>query len=41
MAWLFSDVIAKQVKVCDICGDVGQEEKLATCSKCSDGAEHM
>ena len=30
----------KQVKVCDICGDSGQEEKLAFCSRCSDGAEH-
>ncbi|CAN0898092.1 hypothetical protein LINGRAHAP2_LOCUS19516 [Linum grandiflorum] len=28
------------VKVCDICGDSGQEEKLAFCSRCSDGAEH-
>ncbi|CAK7356160.1 unnamed protein product [Dovyalis caffra] len=31
----------KRVKVCDICGDVGQVEKLATCSKCIDGAEHI
>uniref|UniRef100_A0A0D9UY56 PHD-type domain-containing protein n=1 Tax=Leersia perrieri TaxID=77586 RepID=A0A0D9UY56_9ORYZ len=29
------------VKVCDICGDVGAEEKLAVCSRCSDGAEHI
>lgn len=35
------DHIQDEVKVCDICGDVGQEEKLATCSKCSDGAEHI
>jgi hypothetical protein len=26
--------------VCDICGDVGEEEKLAVCSRCNDGAEH-
>lgn len=31
----------KQVKVCDICGDTGREELLATCSRCIDGAEHM
>ncbi|CAN1132183.1 hypothetical protein LINPERPRIM_LOCUS14244 [Linum perenne] len=30
----------QDVKVCDICGDSGQEEKLAFCSRCSDGAEH-
>ncbi|CAN0898091.1 hypothetical protein LINGRAHAP2_LOCUS19516 [Linum grandiflorum] len=30
----------EKVKVCDICGDSGQEEKLAFCSRCSDGAEH-
>ncbi|ONK56038.1 uncharacterized protein A4U43_C10F3500 [Asparagus officinalis] len=29
------------VKVCDICGDAGREEKLAFCSRCSDGAEHI
>ncbi|KAJ8432359.1 hypothetical protein Cgig2_014978 [Carnegiea gigantea] len=29
------------VRVCDICGDVGREALLALCSKCSDGAEHM
>ncbi|KAM0898854.1 hypothetical protein ACQ4PT_021672 [Festuca glaucescens] len=29
------------VKVCDICGDVGEEEKLAVCSRCNDGAEHV
>ncbi|KAG6511481.1 hypothetical protein ZIOFF_029549 [Zingiber officinale] len=28
------------VKVCDICGDTGQEEFLAICSRCNDGAEH-
>ncbi|XP_020685812.1 uncharacterized protein LOC110101886 isoform X3 [Dendrobium catenatum] len=29
------------VKVCDICGDVGQEDSLAICSRCLDGAEHI
>lgn len=29
------------MKVCDICGDIGAEEKLAVCSRCNDGAEHM
>ncbi|XP_042417880.1 uncharacterized protein LOC122006442 isoform X2 [Zingiber officinale] len=29
------------VKVCDICGDAGQDELLAICSRCSDGAEHI
>lgn len=29
------------VRVCDICGDVGREALLALCSKCSDGAEHI
>ncbi|KAF7828568.1 uncharacterized protein G2W53_019732 [Senna tora] len=29
------------VRVCDICGDVGREELLAICSKCTDGAEHI
>lgn len=29
------------VRVCDICGDVGREALLAICSKCSDGAEHI
>ncbi|KAG0447211.1 hypothetical protein HPP92_028472, partial [Vanilla planifolia] len=28
------------VKVCDICGDAGQEDLLAICSRCIDGAEH-
>ncbi|VFQ63569.1 unnamed protein product [Cuscuta campestris] len=28
------------VKVCDICGDAGQEDLLAVCCKCTDGAEH-
>lgn len=28
------------VRVCDICGDVGREAFLALCSMCSDGAEH-
>ncbi|XP_038998135.1 uncharacterized protein LOC120123285 isoform X1 [Hibiscus syriacus] len=31
---------SEDVKVCDICGDAGQEDLLAICSKCSDGAEH-
>uniref|UniRef100_A0A0D9XYX9 PHD-type domain-containing protein n=1 Tax=Leersia perrieri TaxID=77586 RepID=A0A0D9XYX9_9ORYZ len=30
-----------KVKVCDICGDVGEEERLAVCSRCNDGAEHI
>ncbi|GAB4834732.1 hypothetical protein Ancab_032995 [Ancistrocladus abbreviatus] len=29
------------VRVCDICGDVGREALLAICSKCGDGAEHI
>ncbi|OMO93198.1 Zinc finger, PHD-type [Corchorus olitorius] len=29
------------VKVCDICGDIGREELLAVCSNCNDGAEHI
>ncbi|GMH22601.1 hypothetical protein Nepgr_024444 [Nepenthes gracilis] len=29
------------VRVCDICGDVGREALLAVCSKCNDGAEHI
>ncbi|OIW11148.1 hypothetical protein TanjilG_22955 [Lupinus angustifolius] len=28
------------VQLCDICGDAGREDLLATCSMCSDGAEH-
>ncbi|CAN0830262.1 hypothetical protein LINGRAHAP2_LOCUS1343 [Linum grandiflorum] len=35
-----SEIVEQDVKVCDICGDSGQEEKLAFCSRCSDGAEH-
>ncbi|XP_038974985.1 uncharacterized protein LOC103711790 isoform X3 [Phoenix dactylifera] len=35
-----SDSGLDDVKVCDICGDAGVEELLATCSRCSDGAEH-
>ncbi|KAL5206314.1 hypothetical protein ABZP36_034523 [Zizania latifolia] len=31
----------EDVKVCDICGDVGEEERLAVCSRCNDGAEHI
>ncbi|KAL5704309.1 hypothetical protein ACHQM5_022755 [Ranunculus cassubicifolius] len=29
-----------EAKICDICGDAGQEDLLAICSRCSDGAEH-
>ncbi|GAB2235298.1 hypothetical protein Droror1_Dr00025719 [Drosera rotundifolia] len=29
------------VRVCDICGDVGREDLLAVCSRCGDGAEHI
>lgn len=29
------------VRICDICGDLGREALLALCSKCSDGAEHI
>ncbi|XP_022746961.1 uncharacterized protein LOC111296775 isoform X4 [Durio zibethinus] len=36
-----SDAIEHDVKVCDICGDAGREDLLATCSKCADGAEHI
>ncbi|RWR87402.1 hypothetical protein CKAN_01634300 [Cinnamomum micranthum f. kanehirae] len=36
-----SDIMEVDVKVCDICGDTGREEMLATCSRCSDGAEHI
>ncbi|XVF52363.1 hypothetical protein PTKIN_Ptkin05aG0012800 [Pterospermum kingtungense] len=35
------DSIEYEVKVCDICGDIGREELLAVCSKCNDGAEHI
>lgn len=35
-----SDAVEHDVKVCDICGDAGREDLLATCSKCIDGAEH-
>ncbi|KAL5224365.1 hypothetical protein ABZP36_011004 [Zizania latifolia] len=28
------------VNVCDICGDVGREYLLATCTRCLEGAEH-
>ncbi|XP_057518804.1 uncharacterized protein LOC130799651 isoform X2 [Amaranthus tricolor] len=34
-----SDELA-DVRVCDICGDVGREVWLVLCSKCDDGAEH-
>ncbi|KAJ8649977.1 hypothetical protein MRB53_003000 [Persea americana] len=36
-----SDTLEDDVKVCDICGDTGREEMLATCSRCNDGAEHI
>ncbi|XP_020112358.1 uncharacterized protein LOC109726943 isoform X3 [Ananas comosus] len=36
-----SEEIEDDVKVCDICGDAGQEELLAFCSRCTDGAEHI
>ncbi|XP_017973485.1 PREDICTED: uncharacterized protein LOC18606048 isoform X1 [Theobroma cacao] len=36
-----SDSLELEVKVCDICGDIGREELLAICSKCNDGAEHI
>ncbi|KAG0448288.1 hypothetical protein HPP92_027896 [Vanilla planifolia] len=35
-----ADVVLDDVKVCDICGDAGREDLLATCSRCNDGAEH-
>lgn len=35
------DMVEDDVKVCDICGDAGLEEKLAICSMCNDGAEHI
>ncbi|XP_037442715.1 uncharacterized protein LOC119311185 isoform X3 [Triticum dicoccoides] len=31
----------EDVKVCDVCGDVGEEKKLAVCSRCNDGAVHI
>ncbi|KAF3449458.1 hypothetical protein FNV43_RR10186 [Rhamnella rubrinervis] len=36
-----SDILEDEVKVCDICGDAGREDLLATCSMCIDGAEHI
>ncbi|XP_022717842.1 uncharacterized protein LOC111276330 isoform X3 [Durio zibethinus] len=36
-----SDSTEYEVKVCDICGDIGREELLAVCSNCNDGAEHI
>ncbi|KAI3751981.1 hypothetical protein L2E82_23078 [Cichorium intybus] len=33
-------VCMDDVIVCDICGDVGREDRLAICSRCKDGAEH-
>ncbi|XP_059443236.1 uncharacterized protein LOC132175344 isoform X3 [Corylus avellana] len=36
-----SITLEDEVKVCDICGDVGREESLSICSKCYDGAEHI
>ncbi|KAK7346847.1 hypothetical protein VNO80_21370 [Phaseolus coccineus] len=38
---LFLEVYSWMDLVCDICGDVGQEEDLAICNKCTDGAEHI
>ncbi|KAK8458169.1 hypothetical protein SEVIR_3G321400v4 [Setaria viridis] len=35
-----SPELEEDVNVCDICGDVGVEDKLAICSRCNDGAEH-
>ncbi|KAM7274005.1 hypothetical protein ACFE04_028669 [Oxalis oulophora] len=35
-----SNTVEQDVKVCDICGDAGREDLLATCSRCTDGAEH-
>nr|GMD58496.1 DnaJ protein erdj3b [Ipomoea batatas] len=35
-----SEIVEVDVKVCDICGDVGREYLLAICSRCTDGAEH-
>ncbi|KAK4769340.1 hypothetical protein SAY86_027490 [Trapa natans] len=32
---------ADEVRVCDICGDVGREHLLAICTKCIDGVEHI
>ncbi|XP_044950311.1 uncharacterized protein LOC123399987 isoform X2 [Hordeum vulgare subsp. vulgare] len=31
----------EDVKVCDVCGNVGDERKLAVCSRCNDGAVHI
>uniref|UniRef100_A0A453LCU0 PHD-type domain-containing protein n=1 Tax=Aegilops tauschii subsp. strangulata TaxID=200361 RepID=A0A453LCU0_AEGTS len=31
----------EDVKVCDVCGNVGEEKKLAVCSRCNDGAVHI
>lgn len=30
----------QQIKVCDTCGDVGKEDLLACCKKCTEGAHH-
>ncbi|KAK4769734.1 hypothetical protein SAY87_030266 [Trapa incisa] len=35
------DLPDEDVRVCDICGDVGREYLLAICAKCNDGAEHI
>lgn len=35
-----SEAVEVDVKICDTCGDVGREDLLAICSRCSDGAEH-
>uniref|UniRef100_A0A7N0VDI0 PHD-type domain-containing protein n=1 Tax=Kalanchoe fedtschenkoi TaxID=63787 RepID=A0A7N0VDI0_KALFE len=34
------EIVEHDVNICDICGDAGREDLLATCSGCSDGAEH-
>ncbi|XVF11037.1 hypothetical protein REPUB_Repub07fG0234800 [Reevesia pubescens] len=36
-----SDSTEYEIKICDICGDIGREDLLAVCSKCNDGAEHI
>ncbi|XP_031278197.1 bromodomain adjacent to zinc finger domain protein 2B-like [Pistacia vera] len=36
-----SDSAEIEVRICDICGDAGQEDLLAICSTCSDGAEQI
>ncbi|KAF7809983.1 uncharacterized protein G2W53_036726 [Senna tora] len=36
-----SDLLDDEVRVCDTCGDLGREELLAFCEKCTDGAAHI